>query len=77
MARTRFILSAVALTACVTLSGCTSRLTPELHSYSESNEQFDNRHARVSNNNLRVVWDDLERVFLLNRTSGLHRFPAP
>ncbi len=77
MARTRFILSAMAVTACITLVGCSSTLTPELHSFSESGEQFENRHARVTNNNLRSVWDDLEHVFLLNRSSGLHRFPTP
>ena len=77
MARTRIILSAVALTACTSLTGCGVGLTPELHSYAESGEQFSNRHARVVNNNTRQIWDDLENIFLLNRTSRLHRFPTP
>ena len=80
MARIRFILPAVALVACTaltTLTGCSSGLTPELHSFDESAEQFHNRHARVTNNNGRQIWDDLEEIFLLNRTSRLQRFPAP
>ncbi len=77
MVRTRFIVSAVVVSGCTALLGCSNGLTPELHSYSESEEQYRHRHARVVNNNSRLIWDDLEQVFLVNRTSRLHRFPAP
>ena len=81
MARTLRLLPALALagTAVLAAPGCGTRgdLTPELHSYSGSAEQDRNTVARVTNNDTRLIWDDIYRLMLLDRTSTLHRFPTP
>ena len=77
MARTRFIFSAVALTACTSLTGCGVGLTPELQSYSESSEQYSNRHARVVNNNTRQIWDDLENILPAQPHLAPQQLPNP
>ncbi|MEE9404929.1 MAG: hypothetical protein V3V20_08545 [Algisphaera sp.] len=80
MARKLCSTLAVTLLAGAMLVGCNAtrgNLTPELHSYSRSLEQDQNLHARVIDNNTRMIWDDLDRVLLLDKTSRLSPYPVP
>ena len=73
------LVPALALASALLATGCGTRgdLTPELHSYTGSIEQDRNTVARVVDNNTRLIWDDIYRVLLLDRTSDLTRWPTP
>lgn len=43
--------------------------TPELDHVARSHAQVRNDHARIIDNNNRALWDDLDRMLLLDRTS--------
>ncbi|MEM6459613.1 MAG: hypothetical protein AAF710_09510 [Planctomycetota bacterium] len=65
------LLAASLLVAGGCATGYGTDLTPELESAGLSKEQIANRNARVVDNNLRSIWDDLARAMLLDRTSTL------
>lgn len=62
-------------TGCATNYG--TDLTPELASYSQSEEQDANQYARVIDNNTRSIWDDFARLLLLDKTSRLQPARVP
>ncbi|MEO0515126.1 MAG: hypothetical protein AAF086_07515 [Planctomycetota bacterium] len=73
---TKHILTATLLAAALFIvGGCASSygtdLTPELSSYSQSEQQDANQYARVIDNNTRTIWDDFARFLLLDKSSRL------
>ena len=81
-------LPAVALLAGGTLligtAGCATKAqriranyTPYLDSTAYNVEQDRNRQARVIDHNTRGIWDDLNRILLLNEPSRLTYYTIP
>jgi hypothetical protein len=53
----------------------TSDLTPEMHGVAERDEDNHNAFSVAQNQNIRMISDDLDRVFLLDHPSRLSPFP--
>lgn len=72
-------LSLVSLTGCnrITAGDIRGNMTPELATTTRSRELHKNDLARMSDNNLRGAWDDLDRFLLLHRNSRLTPWPVP
>ncbi|MEM6853287.1 MAG: hypothetical protein AAF593_02660 [Planctomycetota bacterium] len=69
---TATLLAAALLLAGGCATGYSGDLTPELASLTQSEEQDANQYARVIDNNTRSIWDDLSRLFFLDKTSRLN-----
>ena len=52
-------------------------MTPELRSTTRPAELRKNDLARITDNNMRGVWDDMDRFLLLHRNSRLTPWPVP
>lgn len=61
----------------VTASDVRSHMSPELQSITYTREQRRNRVARTVDTDLRQVWDDIDRVLMLDRPLHLSRYPIP
>lgn len=72
---TLFVGAMLLATGCATSYG--TDLTPELASYSQSEEQDANTYARVIDNNTRTIWDDFARFLLIDKTSRLNPAVVP
>jgi hypothetical protein len=81
-------LTAIAMIAAITLvGGCSSDqitaksvrkdMSPELVSLAHQSEQRRNMHARTHDTNKRQIWDDLDRILLLDRPTRLSEYPIP
>ena len=51
--------------------------TPELSHIGRSNGQVKNDHARIIDNNGRMIKDDLDRLLLLDENSRLSPYTSP
>lgn len=68
------------LTLAVMLSlsgGCSSATAPELMTTTKTPGQYGNQLARVMNNNTRGIWNDLDRLFFLDKNMNLQPYVAP
>ncbi len=67
------------LTGCspTTSAGLRADPSPELFTTARSLEQHMNNQAKVLDQNHRSGWDDLNRMFLLERPSTLTPYPMP
>jgi len=72
-------LSLASLTGCnrVTAGQIRGNMTPELRSTTRPAELRKNDLARYTDNNMRGVWDDMDRFMLLHRNSRLTPWPVP
>jgi hypothetical protein len=81
-------LAVIGLIAALTLAGgCGSDqitaksvrkdMSPELMSLAHQREQRRNMYARTLDTNKRQIWDDLDRILLMNRPSRLSEYPVP
>lgn len=68
--------SVLALAALASLGGC-ANLTPELDTLSQRPADIDNRIAITDDTNLRMLNQDLGRMFLLDRPTRLTPGPVP
>lgn len=83
--KTSRVVTVVATTACLALVGCgnkhvtqkeiTGDLTPELRGVSLTPAEAHNAFALSSNQNLRMLSDDLGNMFYTNTPSRLSRYP--
>ena len=72
-------LTLASLTGCnrVTAGQIRGNMTPELQTTNRPSGLHKNDLARARDNDLRAVWDDLDRVLMLNRNSRLTPWPVP
>ncbi len=72
-------LSLTPTTGCsrVTARQIRGNMTPELRSTTRSTQLRKNDLARITDNNLRGAWDDMDRFLLLHRNSRLTPWPVP
>jgi len=72
-------LSLATVTGCsrVTAGQVRRNMTPELRSTTRPAALRSNDLARITDNNLRGAWDDMDRFLLLNRNSHLTPWPVP
>jgi hypothetical protein len=59
------------------MTGCTIDPTPELFASSRSFGQHRNKHSRVVDNNLRSLWDDMDRILFLDHNMMLSPITMP
>ncbi|MBI1368038.1 MAG: hypothetical protein GC162_05225 [Planctomycetes bacterium] len=52
-------------------------MSPELESVAETHAERTTRHARMLDTNGRQVWDDLDRILLLDRPTHLSLYSVP
>jgi hypothetical protein len=52
-------------------------MTPELDHTARSHQQAANDHARIIDNNTRGIWDDVDRLLLLDHNSRLTPYSVP
>ncbi|BAM04109.1 hypothetical protein [Phycisphaera mikurensis] len=64
-------------TGCTKAQRIRANYTPYLDSTAYNSEQDRNRQARVIDHNTRGVWDDLNRVLLLDQPSRLSPYTIP
>jgi len=74
-------LSAIAATGCSAqqsrLAGYRANPTPELDTLSQRRDDMDNRMTVTNDSNLRMLNEDLGRMFFLDRPSTLTPKPVP
>ena len=75
---TKTLMTVLAVSAlCVatfSLTGC-GTMTPELMSSGKAPAEIHYTRSRVMDNNTRGIWDDLDRIFMLEKNSGLSPYP--
>lgn len=85
MTKRLFSLCAVALLA-VSIVGCSNKIdgpsvrrdmSPELRTTAATHDQQKNTQARAIDTTMRQIWDDLDKIFFLDRPSRLSRYPIP
>jgi len=86
MTKRIFSVCAAALLA-VSIVGCSNNkidgrsvrrdMSPELRTTAATHEQQKNTQARAIDTTMRQIWDDLDKIFLVDQPSRLSRYPIP
>jgi hypothetical protein len=61
----------------ITASDVRWNMSPELATLEATKEESKNNHARVIDTNTRQIWNDLDRILLLDRPSHLSLYSIP
>ncbi|MEM7576676.1 MAG: hypothetical protein AAF328_04295 [Planctomycetota bacterium] len=70
-------LPAVALTGCTSAPAIRSDMTNAADSATRTSAEDANDYARIVDHNTRMIWDDLARLMLLDKSSRLSPWAAP
>ena len=85
MVHAKLILAACVLSL-LTLAGCSKKVTardvrddptPEIHTTAMTEAEHDNSKARAIDHTMRQIWDDLDKLLLINEPSRLSEYQIP